>query len=652
MNKRKFFAGDTLVEVMFAIGILGLVIVSVVTLMNNGSNNLRDTLEQTMTRNEIDTQAEALRFIHDSYIAERDKGDTNQTYADAWNSIKALALTDEKNISEIIDFNPSTCSELYDAKNGEVTKYGFIINYRKMAQNDVRNGLIEKGKNKFHEASVYPRLLFNGNWKDDNLYQDLTLQEKATDKVLDRVEGIYIIAVRDDKFGTVTVKEDEVTGTERTAAYYDFYIRSCWQSSGSKAPNSTSTVIRLYDPDITTVNYSLITFSVTFEDGSATSGTKPVTKSAQAKTPVYTFGIENQHMYKNSEDFIGWVESSWNENTDVCTKDNVFLPGGSVGVKYENPTITLKPVFECPYTITYYTNDNNGRVENSTVRTNSKTYVFDYTTNRPTKNGYTFLGWNDKAGATEPKTPQKSETLSAPTNTNANAYAIYRENYEIRYDANTTNSFSGMPNKQTFTSEILNKACQLATETPKQTGLKFVGWSTDKNATTPEFAAGSIITMPYKGVNKITLYAIWTEYNETFYIDLSWSSTLDLDSHVQGSKSDGSIFHAYYGSKIQSDTTGYILASLNKDVTSGNGTETMTLNTLGGRTFYYYANNYTEKNSITSATVRVRDANGNIKYTFNASSATGYGRYWNVFAYKNGEFIVSQTRSSSPQVSY
>ena len=71
--------GDTLIEVMFAVAIFSMVAISAVAVMNSGMSNAQGTLESTMARNEIDAQAEALRFIQSSYVAERRDGD-NDSY--------------------------------------------------------------------------------------------------------------------------------------------------------------------------------------------------------------------------------------------------------------------------------------------------------------------------------------------------------------------------------------------------------------------------------------------------------------------------------------------------------------------------------------------------------------------------------------------
>ena len=62
--------GDTLIEVTLAVGIFSMVAVAVVAVMSNGTAGAQTSLETTLTREQIDAQAEALRFIHSAYISD------------------------------------------------------------------------------------------------------------------------------------------------------------------------------------------------------------------------------------------------------------------------------------------------------------------------------------------------------------------------------------------------------------------------------------------------------------------------------------------------------------------------------------------------------------------------------------------------------
>lgn len=227
-KQKKTLFGDTLIEVMLAVGIFSLVSIGVVSVMTMSSGKNENTLLTTMARAEIDSQAEAIRFIHDAYVSERDNGE----YTKIWNQIKDLSSS-SGNINIAV---PETCDSVYNdstLENSLSQLHAFIVNTRKMGNsNGTGDGTIVKfstSSSKFHSASTYPRLI----WNSDNSKND-ELSESTSATSLYRAEGIYDI-VRASKTGT-------------GSTYYDFYIRACWYSNGETVPNTISTVVRLYDP--------------------------------------------------------------------------------------------------------------------------------------------------------------------------------------------------------------------------------------------------------------------------------------------------------------------------------------------------------------------------------------------------------------------
>lgn len=229
MKKRNNKKGDTLIEVTLAVGIFSMVAVAVMAVMNGGAASAQLALEATLAREEVDAQAEALRFIQSAYIAEKSSGKSgdNATYGTLWNKI-----TEEGNISSVSeDFPPSECSALYD-DGGEAMR-GFVINTRKLGMDGARaDDVVLTGKGKLRQAVTYPRLVYGD---DDSLTDDSNMD-------LDGVEGIYIVAVKDPG-------ETTINNTNKSA-YYDFYIRTCWYGSGKSAPSTIYTLVRLGDPDI------------------------------------------------------------------------------------------------------------------------------------------------------------------------------------------------------------------------------------------------------------------------------------------------------------------------------------------------------------------------------------------------------------------
>ena len=135
--------GDTVIEVMFALSVFCLVAVISIAMMNLGVAQAENALEIVVTRNELNAQAEALRFIHSSFISEktlptyseltptqRADGEKYQQYADLWHEIvrNAIAPNEAAEITDLENtiFTPSEttgvvgCDRLYDGGDNSI----------------------------------------------------------------------------------------------------------------------------------------------------------------------------------------------------------------------------------------------------------------------------------------------------------------------------------------------------------------------------------------------------------------------------------------------------------------------------------------------------------------------------------------------------
>lgn len=233
--------GDTLIEVTLAIGIFSMIAIAIVSVMSASTSNAQTALETTLAREEIDAQAEALRFIQSSYVS----GDAeDERYSLLW---KAIAKLGDKNKAEagITQFSPDSCASLY-RDNYLAGQNAFILNINKLATFDAKHlddVLVEVSKSptKFQEASIsYPRIFYT-NSADDSLISD------SYDAALERAEGIFIVPVKDQSKTVIFVDG----GRSSEPAFYDFYIRTCWYGTNSDRPSTISTLIRLYNPAVT-----------------------------------------------------------------------------------------------------------------------------------------------------------------------------------------------------------------------------------------------------------------------------------------------------------------------------------------------------------------------------------------------------------------
>ena len=270
--------GDTLIEVMLSISIFFFFSMLTINMMNDGINTAQRTLEAEMARNEIDAQAEALRFIHNNYVAERQKLESESQFRTIWNKITSKAIRPSVTAAEMADTDSGksfdindmkSCDEAY-ASNAHLDRFhAFILNTRLImpelstdgrfrylglrydsktaGEDSLADHMIiyrnNDTKGVFNAPSLYPRLIFkklvpsagsSSNSADGSLDEGGDIYNSIS-----RAEGVWIDAVSNiDTYGK--------TGAD----YYDFYIRTCWQAVGQSVPSTITTVVRLYNPEV------------------------------------------------------------------------------------------------------------------------------------------------------------------------------------------------------------------------------------------------------------------------------------------------------------------------------------------------------------------------------------------------------------------
>ena len=248
--------GDTLVEVTIAIGIFSMIAIAVASVMSSGVSSSQTALETTLAREEIDAQADALRFLQSSYVSSKRFEDVKNDYQDSTNPNRAIwgQIVDRVNSVETINpsdetpsveqFSPADCDSLYnkDFEDSLYAQKAFILDLKNLS--DSTKAVIASDPNNagdgspFATAQTYPRVAFSNKENDQNL---ITIT--GTGSSLYKAYGIYIVGVQDPK-------TTNISGNTNTSAYYDFYIRTCWYGTNANRPSTISTVVRLYNPDV------------------------------------------------------------------------------------------------------------------------------------------------------------------------------------------------------------------------------------------------------------------------------------------------------------------------------------------------------------------------------------------------------------------
>ena len=211
VESRKFIRGDTLVEVLFAVSVFSLVAVGGLAVMNQGAAASQRSLEITLVRQQMDSQAETLRFLNSSYIASYRAGATYSaaTPAGQWslmsNNIKAFPIVNPSSLGG------SSCPDSYPGGS-------FVLNPQLATFVDPAQGLLVPSTS---FAQLFYTVDTNGK------------------PVVSKAEGIWIEAIR----SATSIKPNQ-----SSIGYIDFHIFACWDSPGQAVPVTLGTIVRLYEP--------------------------------------------------------------------------------------------------------------------------------------------------------------------------------------------------------------------------------------------------------------------------------------------------------------------------------------------------------------------------------------------------------------------
>ncbi|MBQ3294250.1 type II secretion system protein [Candidatus Saccharibacteria bacterium] len=302
VKNHKLRKGDTLIEVMFAVAVFGLAAVGTIALMNRGLASTQNSLETTMARQEIDAQAEALRFLHGAYISEPKKADATPldqvcsnpaSYRDLWKCLTTKHVYDSESSTalnktivtdEDTDFYTHTtspgqyCDDIFRTNSStsfSVPSKSFILNPRSLDISDLdtvdditktlKKTIVTNDiqTTRLNLAGTYPRLLYGDatSTSDDDNLSDATIGSGNlinygdNKKTLEHSEGIWITSVASPS--GVQCKVGESGDVEFRPDYYDFHIQTCWDSAANNSASTIESTVRLFNPDqIALVNKS------------------------------------------------------------------------------------------------------------------------------------------------------------------------------------------------------------------------------------------------------------------------------------------------------------------------------------------------------------------------------------------------------------
>lgn len=183
---------------------------------------------------------------------------------------------------------------------------------------------------------------------------------------------------------------------------------------------------------------------------------------------------------------------------------------------------------ETDYTLSYNANGGSG-APSSQTGTGVGSYTFTISSTKPTRTGYTFLGWSLSSTATSASyQPDGSITLTASDI----LYAVWKANtYTVSYNAN---GGSGAPSNQTKT---YGATLTLSNTKPTRTGYTFSAWNTAQNGSGTSYAPGG----SYTANAAVTLYAQWTVNTYVVTFDAQGGSVTPASKSVTYGQPYGSL---------------------------------------------------------------------------------------------------------------
>ncbi len=288
---------------------------------------------------------------------------------------------------------------------------------------------------------------------------------------------------------------------------------------------------------------------------------------SQTKTHGTALTLSSTKPTRSGYTFLGWATSS-------TATSAAYQPGGSFTT---NVNTTLYAVWKAnTYTVSYNANGGSGAPGSQ-----SKTHgtALTLSSSRPTRSGYTFLGWATSSSATSAAyQPGGSFT----TNANTTLYAVWKANtYTVSYNAN---GGSGAPGSQ---SKTHGTALTLSSSRPTRSGYTFLGWATGSTATSAAYQPGGSFTTNAN----TTLYAVWKKGCEggghSYNYTTTKAPTTSATGTLTGTCSKCSGTTAVTLPKL--DTTNYTYSVTKAATCTANGTGRYTWKTTSYGNFYFTA---------------------------------------------------------------
>lgn len=244
----------------------------------------------------------------------------------------------------------------------------------------------------------------------------------------------------------------------------------------------------------------------------------------QTKTYGKDLTLSSTKPTRGGHTFLSW-------NTKADGTGDTYQPGATYTHDQDGGTVTMYAKWRVwKHTIHYNANSGSNAPTDQT-----KTYgqALSLSSSKPTRNGYTFLGWNTKADGTGTDYASGANYTHDQDGGTVTLYAQWTPwKHVLHYNKNvptssTSQTVSNMPVDQTKTFGQLMTISNLV---PTRKGYTFAGWYTQSNGTGTKYDPGSNYAADQNG-GTVNLYAKWTP----------WTYKIKYDKNVSSSSSSQAV---------------------------------------------------------------------------------------------------------------
>ncbi|MFM9027924.1 MAG: InlB B-repeat-containing protein, partial [Bacteroidota bacterium] len=314
--------------------------------------------------------------------------------------------------------------------------------------------------------------------------------------------------------------------------------------SGTVYSPSNTTSIAMTQNRTLYAKWTAITFPVTFDSNTATSGTM----SNQTFTAGTGQALTSNSFSKTGFTFAGWATSSGG-SVVYSNSEEVTL--------YETTTVYAKWTANTNNAITWddQTPTTASSGGSATYTTNST--VATIPTTAPTKSGYTFGGWWTGTNGSGTQITNSSYTPPSPYGS-ITFYAKWTlgTTYSVTYDDNVAAEAISVPTDSSNYSS--GASVTISITEPSRVGYTFEGWNDNSGNTGTTYRTGTGTNTYTVASSNVTLYAKWTADNLTVTYDSQGGSSI-----ASGSTTTGASIAASPGTPTRSGFTfnGWFAAS-------------------------------------------------------------------------------------------